>query len=247
MKFDRETKWGFCTFALILLWQVNGLAQLHRNSAWIGNYNTIKVNRKLSVSMDVQIRSTDHWQQAETFMARPSFNYAMSTNLSVGGGIAYNRIWRVVDGLRVGITDNRIYQQISHTLRRPMSSLQNRVRFEERWIPTYTLMNNNVRKTDPHFNGRFRHSIKYTKPLARQPQPAKGFYMTLQNELFTNAIGATYSNGKFFDQTRAYSGLGYKLGKHTDLEGGYMFIYAAGREKQYTINNVTQMILYVRI
>ena len=72
-------------------------------------------------------------------------------------------------------------------------------------------------------------------------------YWVAQNEFFFNAVGASHANQKLFDQSRSYAGTGYRLSKHADLELGYMFVYAEGRNKEYTTNNIIQLSSFLRL
>jgi hypothetical protein len=75
----------------------------------------------------------------------------------------------------------------------------------------------------------------------------KGMYWAVQNEFFFNAAGASHANRKLFDQSRTYAGSGYRLGKHADLELGYMFLYTEGRNKDFTTNNIIQLSSFLRL
>jgi hypothetical protein len=75
----------------------------------------------------------------------------------------------------------------------------------------------------------------------------KGTYIALQNEFFFNTIGAQYANNKFFDQSRTYGGLGYRISKEFDLELGYMLQLVVPKNGNNSTNHIAQLSTFLRL
>jgi hypothetical protein len=149
--------------------------------------------------------------------------------------------------LRDGVSDNRIWQQLVVNKKYGNSTLQHRLRLEERGLGWLDLEGEEIVVKDRKFNARFRYFTRWIKPLAPTTNFQKGTYLALQNEFFFNAIGAQYANNKLFDQSRTYGGFGYRLSKEFDVELGYMLQFVDGNNRQNIINHIAQVTTFLRL
>ena len=222
-------------------------AQQHKFSGWAMTVNTISLSPKFNLIFDSQLRSNDQWKKAETFILRPGLTYVLNKNVSLSIGLALIDNWKTIGGVRDAVSDNRIWQQLGINQQVKNAVLQHRIRMEERWIPLLKVAGSEIVKSDPRFNARFRYFTRWISPFSNTKKLTKGMYWAVQNEFFFNAAGARHANRKLFDQSRTYVGTGYRLGKHADLELGYMFFYTEGRNKDYTMNNIIQLSSFLRL
>lgn len=234
------------SFSLLLL-SMFATAQQNKFSGWAMTVNTITLSPKFNLIFDSQLRSNDQWKKTETFILRPGLSYVLNKNVSLTAGLALIHNWRTIQGVRDGVSDNRIWQQLGIVKQVKKASVQHRIRLEERWIPVLKVAGNDIVKSDPKFNARFRYFTRWLSPFSKTEKLTKGMYWVAQNEFFFNAAGASHANRKLFDQSRTYTGTGYRLGKHADLELGYMFVYTEGRNKDYTTNNIIQLSSFLRL
>lgn len=231
----------FMWFALL------STAQQKRFSGWGMTVNTIGLSPRFNLIFDSQLRSSDQWKQPETFILRPGLTYVVDKRVSISAGLALIQNWRKISSIRDGISDNRLWQQLGINSNGKNSTLQHRLRLEERWIPTLKVEGNQIVKFDPKFNARFRYFTRHISFFSSKEKMTKGMYWVAQNEFFFNAAGANRANGKLFDQSRTYAGIGYRLSKQADLEIGYMYLYTEGKNKEYTINQVVQLSSFLRL
>ncbi len=209
--------------------------------------NTIGLSPKFNLIFDSQLRSGNHWKQTETFILRPGLTYIIDKSISVSAGLALVQNWKNINGIRDGVSDNRIWQQFIINKNIKNSIWQHRFRMEESWIPTLKTAGIIITKRDPKFNARFRYFTRYISFFSGNGKTSRGLYWAAQNEFFFNAAGAGSANRKLFDQSRTYAGTGYRLGRHADLELGYMYLYTEGKNKEYTINQVIQLSSFLRL
>ena len=231
----------------LVLFCTSTTAQQNKFSGWGMTLNSIRLNPKFNLIFDSQLRSNDRWEKTETFILRPGLTYVLNKEVSLSAGLALIHNWKTIGGVRDGVSDNRIWQQLGINKQVKKAVLQHRIRIEERWIPVLKVAGNDIVKSDPKFNARFRYFTRWLSPFAKTEKLTKGMYWVAQNEFFFNAIGASHANRKLFDQSRSYAGTGYRLSKHADLELGYMLVYAEGRNKEYATNNIIQLSSFLRL
>jgi hypothetical protein len=121
------------------------------------------------------------------------------------------------------------------------------LRLEERGLGRVELNGNEIVVKDRKFNARFRYFTRWIKPIAPTTNFQKGTYLALQNEFFFNTIGAKYANNKFFDQSRTYGGLGYRLSKEFDVELGYMLQLIVPNNNGNIRNHIAQVTTFLRL
>ena len=233
-----------CLFLfLILLNKAHAQVQF---SGWLASFNTFKLNNKLSVHFDAQLRSTDGWQQIQTILLRPGLNFHLNKTWTITAGYAFINNRRTVGGVSDLLPEHRTWQQalVSHKLK--SISISHRFRFEERFISN-ALVTNNELKTAGHDQAfRFRYFIRNIIPIASRGDFSKGLFFALQNEVFINTGDKSAVNGKTFDQNRFYAAMGYRLPGKFDIEGGYMNQYTS-TSSSFVNNHIAQIAVYKRL
>ncbi len=242
--------------SVILFCKNNANAQQTRNSGWAMSMNTFKLNEKFTFFFDAQLRSNDNWIQSETFIFRPAIGYALNKQSTISLGYALVTNWRTLSyigpadenkTIRDGVPDNRIWQQLVVNKTYGNSVLQHRLRLEERMLGTLTTDGEQIIKNDPKLNARFRYFTRWIKPFSTSSRFQRGVYGALQNEFFFNTIGAQNANNKFFDQSRTYAGLGYRIAKEIDIEFGYMLQVVVPKNGNNIKNHIAQISTFLRL
>ena len=223
----------------------NAFSQV-QHSGWLASFNTFRLDKKLSMHLDMQVRSTDELQQVQTILFRPGLNYHFNKKLSATAGYAYIGNRRAVDNVAELLPEHRIWQQAIFTHQIQSISTAHRVRFEERFISVPKLMNNTLEIDGYRQAYRFRYFMRSIISFTKGPGFNKGAFFALQDEIFLNTGNKQAVNGKTFDQNRLYLALGYRLPKKIDLEAGYMNQYVKARTA-FTNNHIGQLAIYKRL
>ena len=180
-------------------------------------------------TVEFHTRQREEGSENDTFIFRPSLNYALSPKLSVGAGYAFVETYP--DGAD-DVQEHRLFQQVTYTHHQPDSfTLTSRSRLEERW-----------RNQDSDQGYRLRQLIRATLPL----QPAPGFSLVLWDELFINLNETDWGARSGFDNNRAFMGLGYAFGQDYKLEIGYMnqYVRQNGDDRSNHILSTTLQVDY---
>ncbi len=219
-------------------------------TGWGAVFASYKLNDKLSVHFDGQLRSTDEIEHLQSFIIRPGLNYHASKNIILTVGYAYVGNRRVIEMVSDMVPEHRIWQQFIYNQRFKgghFTSLQHRVRLEERFIGKSYLENGSLVNDGSEFSLRLRYFLRTIFPLIKTDNFTDGAFISLQDELFVNLDNATtLTNGEFFDQNRAYASLGWRFNPKFDLEVGYMYQYINGRNVNVN-NNIIQLAAYLRL
>lgn len=221
-------------------------AQQKQFSGWMSSFNTIKLEKKLSLHLEAQLRSNDEWVHIQTLLLRAGLNYHPNKQVVLTAGYAYINNRTVKSNTSGYFTEHRLWQQL--ILLQPVKkiSIQHRFRFEERFIPQTNVVNNELKKEKTAVATRFRYFIRTIIPFKSTASFTKGWYGSLQNEVFVNITNANAVNNNFFDQNRACAAFGYRFNKSIDTEIGYLNQYVNGRTVN-TSNNVIQWITFLRL
>lgn len=123
--------------------------------------------------------------------------------------------------------ENRIFQQYQNTLDfETAGKLQNRTRYEQRWV-TYS----------SEMAQRLRHMIKYTYPIN------KNWGFVFSEELFLNINSVGWGPKAGFDQNRVFLGPVYFIDNNQRVEFGYMNNYV-NKDLKSDLNNEVFAINY---
>lgn len=233
-------------FSLLLAFFIFHKAQAQvQFSGWLASFNTFKLNNKLSLHFDAQLRSTDELESIQTILLRPGLNVHLKSWV-LSGGYAYIANRRTIGLVSDLQPEHRIWQQALFNHKLKNIAIAHRVRFEERFISKSMVVNNDL-ETDGHDQAfRFRYFFRSVIPVNPQPGFSKGPFFALQNEVFLNTGDRSAVNGKTFDQNRLYGAIGYRLPNKIDLEVGYMNQYTSTRTS-FINNHIAQIAVYKRL
>ena len=232
----------------IVLLPFTAATQTIQHSGWLASFNTIKLNEKFSLHLELQVRSTDEWKQVQSVLPRVGINYHIKPNQILTAGYAYipNRVtaYNQSDLL----AEHRIWQQYIFNKKVGKKALTNRIRLEERFVPTAGLDADELTVQERKYSTRLRYFVRAVIPLIKQQPFVKGPFIGLQDELFFNITNQKNVNGKWFDQNRAYMAFGYRVSKKFDIETGYINQYVEKSSTQpNVITHIFQLAFYTRL
>ena len=216
-------------------------------AGWVGMFNTFKVSDKISLGLDMQVRSTDQVKHLQTFIFRPAINWNFRKNMTATAGYGYFRSQRIVSGVTGYAPEHRLWEQFIITHNIGFVPVTHRFRLEQRFISKSFVRNNSFENEGNLFANRLRYFNRGIIPFKKQKPFVKGAFAAIQNELFFNLGDKSGVNGKFFDQNRLYLAAGYRFSPKFDGEMGYLNQYVSGKNKSFTNNHILQIAGYIRL
>jgi hypothetical protein len=220
------------TLCILLIYQYT-LGQSLEYNGWLFWSHQQKISERWQFSADVQVRSADRLEYINTLLIRPGIGYKLADNQTLTVGYTYFGTWEKENDTKLYEPENRIFEQYQIENEIQQTEITNRFRYEQRFM---NQQNGNV------FAQRFRYYVNAQIPIFVNPLFTKGFYVSVQNELFLNVQGKDKVNNSLFDQNRTYAGPGYRFSEKIDLEAGYMFRYQIMKEMNLR-NNILQISL----
>ena len=221
----------------------NGQTQFN---GWLASFNTFKLNNKLSLHFDAQLRSNNDLEHVQTLLLRSGLNVHVGKNWILTAGYAYIGGRRSTGTVARLMPEHRIWQQVIFNHKLKNIPITHRFRFEERFISAHRIINDDLERTGFNDRYRFRYFVRGIVPFSSQPTFSKGLFVALQNEVFLNVAKKSAVNGKTFDQNRLYAAIGYRLPGKLDLEAGYMNQYTVGTIS-FVNSHIAQIAVYKRL
>lgn len=204
------------------------------NTGWLFISRTQQINKKLDLLADVQVRSTDQFEDVSALLLRTALNYNISKKHAVALGYAFLGKWEENEqSTKIFNPEHRIYQQYLYNFNTRRTEWTLRFRLEQRFI-------NQENRTD--FSQRGRAFLAAQIPILANANFTRGLYTGLQNELFVTVQNKDQVNGRMFDQNRSFASIGYRWCKKIDTEFGYMF-WSQKDEQGYAKTNVWQVMI----
>lgn len=214
------------------------------NSGWFVLNNASKISNKFSVSIDVQLRTEDHWSYLKQTEVSTGVSYNLRASQDIGAGVSIQAS-RPDQLSSAQVNDLRIFEQ--YTLRHSLGSIGilHRFRLEQRFIES--VMKNDGNEHENIFAQRLRYRLRLIEPIIKQTGDFnKGPFVVLQNEVFLNVQNRKKLNGGLFDQNRLLLAGGYRVSKKLDIEAGYLNAFILG-SKIDNVNHIFQFALMTRL
>nr|MBC7611893.1 DUF2490 domain-containing protein [Pseudopedobacter sp.] len=196
-------------------------AQTNSFSGWLVFTHIQKISNKVNVTLDAQLRSKDNLIGIKNVLIRPGMNYVFNKTWS--SGIGYTYIDTQTDQsppLKAHLSENMVWEQLVTSYQISSFHLISRARLEQRFIE---------KQSNDIFSQRLRLFTKLFIPLSKTKDLNKGIYLAIQNEFLFNVQNKEDLNQHFFDQDRAFIGLGHQFNKYFGLEGGYLLNAIKGK------------------
>jgi hypothetical protein len=225
-----------CTKVFIIaglqLLSITSYSQVTENGGWIFLSHTQKLSNKFDLLADVQLRSADEYAYLSTLLLRGALNYHINKHHAVAAGYTYKGDWEKESDTKTYMREHRIYEQYLYIFKLKRTELTVRTRLEQRFVQNSSI----------DFSQRARLFISAQIPLLANKEFTKGWYTTLQNELFVNVQHKDVVNHHFFDQNRPFASVGYRWNKKIDTEIGYMYWFQHEKDGNYGRNIIEIMV-----
>lgn len=167
------------------------------------------------IHLESQIRRADFGEDWQQLLLRAGINYTLSPQWSLTAGYGWIESYKYGEfPAAADFPENRFFEQASVTHKALGLDWTHRFRLEQRRIGEVDAATEDV--TNWRYENRFRYMLRTSIPLCAD----KKWYLPVWNEIFFN-FGSNVSKN-YFDQNRAFIGIGRQLAPSTKLEVGFM-------------------------
>jgi hypothetical protein len=161
---------------------------------------------KVSGYAYLQPTLTNNLQDLSPVVFRGALVYSLKPNLDLWAG--YDRHYSFGD--KVTFLENRPWQQVTYNHKYKKTTLDHRLRLEERFLEGVN---------DPLLRTRYR--LRLTHDVGKN----KKWYLAASNELHINLNTVNQTRRAGFSEDRIYAGVGRRLNAWLNLEGGYQLSF----------------------
>lgn len=200
-------KLAILILTVILILPITSKAQQSDLGNWLMYFGNKNFAERFTWHSEVQYRYYNAIGDLEQLLLRTGIGYNLTennNNLLIGYGFIQSDNYDSETGIKNPVHEHRIYQQFITRQKISLVSVQNRYRFEQRFI-------------EDDFKLRFRYFLSVNVPLNKKELTDRTIYLSAYNEIFINT-----TQGNYFDRNRLYAGLGYLLNSKVKFELGYM-------------------------
>lgn len=225
----------------------------YNNIGWFNYFGTFRFSTKFGLHTEYQFRRTQLIQDWQQSLLRVGLNYQPNARLLLRIGYAWTETFPYgdipINAMGKQFTEHRIFQMATLNDRISNIELSHRWMLEQRWIGRYSDPGLTREDQYPLFN-RMRYMFRLQFPLHLNHQSNNSIYFATYDEIL---IGFGSNVGEnVFDQNRIAALLGYKPGKSTKIEAGFIHqILQLGREVnnrnvfQYNSGLILNLILNI--
>lgn len=211
-----------------------GNAQTHQYAGWLAWIHQQKINKNFTFLFDAQLRSGVQFNGVSQVLVRPALSLSLNKEWSLAAGYTLiDTKSNSATAIKSHVQENMIVEQIQRIGYLKNTQMLNRLRLEQRFIE---------QQTQNIFTQRLRFFNRFLIPLSSSQKISNGIYLVMQDELLFNIQNKEKLNTHFFDQNRAFIGLGHQLNSHFSLEGSYQQIDIKGKS-----NNQEKRIFQISV
>jgi len=207
--------------------------------AWLGYFNQTRFTNHSGIWIDAHLRLNNQFvKEVHATLFRIAYIYYISDQTRLTAGYC-NQIQYGHEGTP-NIPEHRPWQQVQWFEKKNGFNMMQWVRLEERFRRK---VEDNELTDDYNFNFRIRYNMSFTIPLKGKKVEPKTPFLFINNEVFIN-FGKNIVNN-YFDQNRAFIGLGYQFTQHFNAHLGYMYVFQQLPEgNKYINSNVIRLFVF---
>lgn len=199
----------------------NGRISDANSFGWYNTFLTTKVSDKYSLYLETNFRRQPllrNWQQG---LVRVGLQREWKNGVSVMAGYAFQNTWPFgsYPSTRFSFPEHRLHQQLTWRDQINKTSLQHRIRLEQRFAGQLdTGMQKEI--TTWRYTNRIRYQLRALFPLKGKTIDNNEYYLMVYDEImlsFGKNVGVNV-----YDQNRLGLLIGYKLNNKLRAEAGYL-------------------------
>lgn len=214
-------------------------------NSWFLLMNRFYLSDKFTVSNELHERTGQILNDQATFIVRPSIDYSLNNNTELSVGYSYVRSWPYAPySLPIAINEHNIWEQALFKFTTGKVLIQNRIRFEHRFIDNIELEpNQNGYIIDgSNFRNRFRFRFNISFDIAKVNDGKHSIFFHAFDELWINQSDNLMPES--YGRNWIYTGLGYKFNKDFNIQLAHLHQYDKVRANNFISSSVIQLSVF---
>lgn len=190
-----------------------------REQTWLGYFNQTRFTKHSGLWVDLHLRLTNEFVNDKSLaMARFGYTYYLG-DARITTGYAYISN-NAAQANAPDTKEHRPWQQVQWFEKKKYFTLMQWLRLEQRFRDE--VVDNEI-TGNYDFNYRIRYNMAFTIPLKGRTVEPNSPFLFVNNEVFLNLGKEVKVN--YFDQNRAFAGIGYQFKNNLNAQLGYMSVF----------------------
>ncbi|MAD61462.1 MAG: hypothetical protein CMH49_08135 [Myxococcales bacterium] len=213
------------------------------SGAWLGLYTTYWFSKKWGYYGEYHLRRADFVNRMSKLYLRFGVNYKVDTKFRLTLGVVNRYTWSDYPELATEehfVPEYRFWEQALFSAKYFGLKIYHQLRTEQRW-------KRSTKISDPtyYYYNRFRYKFLAYAPLIGPLLETNSLFLTVYNEIFMQAGKRVEYN--YFEDNRAYIGLGYGLSDSIHLHVGYMKSFGQLNAFEFRDNDIFRLSIYHKL
>ncbi len=189
----------------------------HPGGYWLMYLGDNKLNSKIGIHSEVQLRNLFLNHTLETMLLRVGLNVYVKPYAMTTAGYGYFHLSPSDEGV-IGstVSEHRIWQQLILRQKYQNIFMEHRYRLEQRFL-------HNLTNETHQLDHRIRYRFQTLFPLYSITPHLRHFFVAANNEVMINLKGEP---SKIYDRNRFFAGLGYQVSPKMNFQIGYLNQFA---------------------
>lgn len=205
--------------------------QAQQDQLWFSYYSSIKLNKRLSINSDLQIRTTEWYQHLSQTLIRTGLSFKVSEHITASCGFAD---FAFFTRDKLSRNEYRPWEEIGAQGNLGSIRITNRLRIEQRF---FQRISNDAWTSDYTFNHRFRYRLDLQRAIWKLDDEKK-VDLQIGNEIMLNAGNVS----SYFDQNRSWIGFQFTVNRHLAAQLHYLFLL-----QHSPVRNSTDQVHVIRL
>ena len=213
------------------------------NGAWLGLYTTYWFSKKWGYYGEYHVRRADFVNRMSKLYMRFGVNYKVDTNLRLTVGVVNRFTWSDYPESPLEervVPEYRFWEQALFTAKYFGLKFVHQLRVEQRWKRSTQI-------ADPtyYYYNRFRYKILAYGPIFGPLLETGSLFFCFYNEIFMQQGEKVEFN--YYEDNRAYAGLGYGLTDSVHLHVGYMKSFGQLDAFRFRNHDIFRLSIYHKL
>ena len=213
------------------------------NGAWLGLYTTYWFTKKWGYYGEYHVRRADFVNRMSKLYMRFGVNYKVDSHLRLTTGVVNRYTWTDHPGSPLEeavVPEYRFWEQALFNAKYFGLKIYHQLRIEQRWRRS-----TKIAEPKYYYYNRFRYKFLAYGPIFGPLLETGSLFFCFYNEIFMQAGEKVEYN--YYEDNRAYAGIGYGLTDDVHLHIGYMKSFGQLNAFEFRNHDIFRLSIYHKL